>query len=95
MVSHSIRQAKRDDLAFPVRVKVRVPNHGLGKLLDRMVVWLRENMKPKGYACHSAPGVACSTAAFYFLDVGSALAFVQAFPEAELACGDSQTADQL
>lgn len=95
MVSHSIRQAKRDDLAFPVRVKVRVPNHGLGKLLDRMVAWLRENMKPKGYACHNEPGVACSTVAFYFQDVGSALAFVQAFPEGGLADGTSETTDQL
>jgi hypothetical protein len=47
MVSHSIRQAKRDDLAFPVRVKVCVPDRGLGKTLDRMVVWLRENLGPQ------------------------------------------------
>jgi hypothetical protein len=87
MVSHSIRQARRDDLAFPVRVKVRVPDHGLGKTLDRMTVWLRENASAKGYACHSSPGVACSTAAFYFCDIDVAQKFVRSFPEAKLADG--------
>jgi hypothetical protein len=89
MVSHSIRQAKRDDLAFPVRVKVRVPDGGLGKTLDRMMVWLRENLEPQTYACHSVPGVGCSTAAFYFQDLDAASAFVGAFPEASLADGGS------
>jgi len=89
MVSHSIRQAKRDDLAFPVRVKVCVPDRGLGKTLDRMVVWLRENLGPQTYACHSMPGVGCRTAAFYFRSLDAASAFARAFPEAGLAHGGS------
>ena len=84
---HSIRQAKRDDLAYPVRVRIRVPENGLGKLLDGMIDWLRENVPAADYACHSAPGLACSTAAFYFREVGIAHAFVSAFPAAELADG--------
>lgn len=84
---HSIRQAKRDDLAFPVRVKVRVPAEGLGSLLNRMHAWLNENVGPFDHACHNQPGVACSTAAFYFRTTQAALAFVNAFPDAELADG--------
>jgi hypothetical protein len=85
MVSHGIRQAKRDELAFPVRLKIKVPAHGLGRLLDRMVEWLRGNIAAGDYASHSAPCVGGSAAAFYFRDVEAALAFVRAFPEAELA----------
>lgn len=87
MSRHSIRQAKRDDLAFPVRVKVRVPAEGLGTLLDRMNAWLRERVGASEYACHSQPGVGCSTAAFYFRNAEVALAFMQAFPAAVLADG--------
>lgn len=89
MVSHSIRQAKRDDLAFPVRVKIFVPPTGLGSLLDRMAESLRANLEAQTYACHSAAGVACSTAAFYFRDLDAASAFARAFPEARLANGGS------
>jgi len=87
MTQHSIRQAKRDELAFPVRVKIRVPDNGLGSTLDRMMAWLRANVPAADYACHSAPGLACSTAAFYFRNVGTAEAFVSAFPDAGLADG--------
>jgi|JI8StandDraft_2_1071088.scaffolds.fasta_scaffold98929_3 hypothetical protein len=87
MVQHSIRQAKRDELAFPVRVKIRVPDTGLGAMLDRMMAWLRANISAADFACHSAPGLACSTAAFYFRNVETAYAFVSAFPDAGLADG--------
>jgi hypothetical protein len=87
MMQHSIRQAKRDELAFPVRVKIRVPDTGLGKMLDRMMDWLRGNVPAVDFACHSAPGLACSTAAFYFRNLETAQAFVSAFPAAELADG--------
>lgn len=87
MVQHSIRQARRDDLAFPVRVKVRVPPNGLGRALDEMNQWLKENTGAFDHASHNQPGFACSTAAFYFRDTETALAFTQAFPNAELADG--------
>ena len=92
MVQHSIRQAKRDELAFPVRVKIRVPDNGLGQLLDRMMAWLRANVPAADFACHSAPGLACSTAAFYFRNVETAYAFVSAFPDAGLADGLASSA---
>jgi hypothetical protein len=87
MAGHSIRQAKRDELAFPVRVKIRVPDTGLGKTLDCMADWLRVNVLAADYACHSVPGLARSTAAFYFRNVETAQAFVSAFPDAGLADG--------
>lgn len=94
MVSHGIRQAKRDELTFPVRLKIKVPDRGLGRLLDQMVEWLRENLAAGHYACHSAPSVGGSAAAFYFRDVDAALAFVQAFPEAVLADGFLSSSDR-
>lgn len=87
MATHSIRQAKRDDLAFPVRVKVRVPDYGLGRMLNDMHQWLNENVGAFNHASHGQPGFACSTAAFYFRDAETALAFTKAFPDAELADG--------
>lgn len=92
MSKHSIRQAKRDDLAFPVRLKVRVPAEGLGASLDRMHDWLNKKVGAFDHACHSQPGVACSTAAFYFRDVETASEFVRAFPAAELADGVTSSA---
>ncbi|WP_296722002.1 hypothetical protein [Erythrobacter sp.] len=70
----------------------RIPGHGLGKVLDQMFGWLRENLPVQSFACHSAPGIACSTAVFYFRNVDMALAFMQAFPEAELADGSTSSA---
>lgn len=85
MPRHTIRQAKRDDLAFPVRVKVRVPREGLGPLLDRMQVWLRENVGAFDHACHSQPGLACDTAACYCRAAEVALQFWRAFSAVQLA----------
>ena len=87
MVRRSTPQAKRDDLAFPIRVKITVPPHGLGKELDFMIAWLREHIAPGDCANHSAPGVACDTAAFYFRSTEAAQAFLAAFPNAKLANG--------
>ena len=58
-----------------------------GKALDAMIDWLRGNVAAADYACHSAPGLACSTAAFYFRNIETAHAFVSAFPAAGLADG--------
>lgn len=58
-------------------------------MLDRMMDWLRANVPPLDFACHSAPGLACSTAAFYFRNVETAQAFVRAFQAAELADGSA------
>lgn len=87
MGNHGIRQSKRDDTAFPVRVKVAVPPFGLGKELDRAQEWLKREIGPGRFACHSSPGIGCDTAAFYFRDVPAAWRFFDAFPELQLADG--------
>ncbi|WP_162627735.1 hypothetical protein [Erythrobacter sp. KY5] len=74
-------------MAFPIRVKIRVPAEGLGPQLDSMHQWLNEHVGAMDHACHSQPGFACSTAAFYFRNLETAIAFVQEFPSAELADG--------
>lgn len=87
MARHAIRQQQRDDLAFPVRVKVHVPPFGMGKVLDAMHGWLQAELGPGQFACHNAPGIACDTVAFYFRNLRAARAFVGAFPDATLADG--------
>ena len=94
MARHSIRQAQRDELAFPVRVKIAVPRNGLGSEVDAMHAWLSEACGAGNFACHSAPGIACDTAAFYFRDMAKARAFVAAFPNAKLADGTESPAFQ-
>lgn len=54
--------------------------------------WLSERLGAGNFASHSAPGFACSTAAFYFRDVDSARNFVLAFPVAQLADGTDSPA---
>lgn len=66
---------------------MRVPENGLGKALDEMTDWLNEQVGAYNHACHSQPGLACSTAAFYFRNVEAAQAFIRAFPHASLADG--------
>ena len=87
MSRRSSPQAKQDDLAFPVRLKLTVPPMGLGKLTDAIDDWLRREVGPGDYASHSAPGIAGSTAAIYFRRAEDAAAFTAAFPQAELADG--------
>ncbi len=94
MTRRSSPRQKTDDLAFPVRVKIAVPAHGLGPAYDRMHDWLRCELGPGDYACHSAPGIGCDTAAFYFRTVPAARRFVDAFPDMALADGTQSPAFQ-
>lgn len=94
MPRRSSPRQKTDDLAFPVRVKLAVPPHGLGPAYDRMHDWLRRELGPGDYACHAAPGVGCDTAAFYFRTVPAARRFVDAFPDMALADGTMSPAFQ-
>ena len=81
-------QAKADDLAFPVRVKIVVPERCLGKTGDAMDEWLKRELLPGNYACHSAGIVAGQQAtAVYFRSAADAEGFVATFPELELADG--------
>jgi hypothetical protein len=87
MSRRSTPQQRTDELAFPVRVKIAVPPHGLGVMLNRMHEWLRAELGKGEFACHAAPGIGCDTAAFYFRTVPAARRFVEAFPDAVLADG--------
>ncbi len=87
MPRRSTLQSKTDDTAFPVRVKVKVPPHGLGGTLTEAHIWLQQELGSREYAQHNQPGLACSTAAFYFRTVEAAERFLAAFPTFELADG--------
>ncbi len=77
--------AKRDDEAFPIRVKIAVPSEGLGKRLDAMHAWLRDNLPGNCHAVHSARMIGGSAMAVYFLSLADAGTFLEAFPDVPLA----------
>jgi hypothetical protein len=80
-------QKRTDDHAFPVRVKVLVPERGFENLLLDMHHWLDAEVGRGSYAVHGAgPGLTHATA-WYFRRVEEAQAFVAAFPMLELADG--------
>ena len=83
MVRRTPPQAKTDDWAFPVRVKVIVPAGGLGIELFRAHDWLRKEIGRGNYACHSAG----HAAAFYFRSTEAARRFLAEFSIFELADG--------
>ncbi len=88
-------QAKTDDLAFPIRVKLAIPHHdrALWWGLDtRLQAWMRE-IGPLRCVCHSGGGYGQSQAmALYFRTLEDAQTCLAAFPEFELADGvDSVT----
>jgi hypothetical protein len=50
MPHRSILQRSLDDAAFPVRVKLRVPEEGFGASLISMLRWLREELGEGNFA---------------------------------------------
>lgn len=85
MNRRSTPSAKRDDDAFPIRIKFAVPPEGLGKQLDVINAWLRANLQPATFAVHSARTIGGSAMAIYFTGLADAAAFVEAFPDVPLA----------
>lgn len=71
--------AKRDDDAFPIRLKFAVPREGLGKLLDEVHAWLRSSLPPQTFAIHSGRSIGGSAMAVYFLALEDAARFHEAF----------------
>jgi hypothetical protein len=76
--------------AFAVRIKIRVPPTGLGNRLSDMHVWLRENVAKGESANQSVRSVAQQATAFYFRDLQTAQAFLDAFPDVDVANGSTQ-----
>lgn len=85
MARRSTTSAKRDDDAFPIRVKLAVPPDGLGKRLDEMQAWLRSSLPREAYAVHSARMVSGSAMAVHFIGIDDAAAFLAAFQDVPLA----------
>lgn len=85
MTSRTTPSAKRDDDAFPIRVKLAVPPDGLGKDLDAVHAWLRGQLPRDAFAIHSARTIGGSAMAVYFLDIEDAGKFLAAFPDLRLA----------
>ena len=52
MARRSTPQRDIYDQAFPHRLKVRVPPHGLGNELTRIDAWLKEHVTPGDSATH-------------------------------------------
>ncbi|MFZ2004845.1 MAG: hypothetical protein WB697_21750 [Stellaceae bacterium] len=76
------RKAYRDaERRFPVRVRIAVPQNGLGRQLGDMYAWLDELCGKAGWT--SAPaglaGIVNDAVAFYFDDTALAQAFVNRF----------------
>lgn len=80
-------QKKMDEAAFPVRLRIVVPPHGLGPLLDTMHQWLRADIGTGNFASHSSAGLGCQGMAIYFRTVADARRFTDAFPQVALADG--------
>ncbi len=87
MCRRSPAQKAIDDRAFPVRVKVLVPERGFETLHGDMDRWLEAEFGRGNYARHGATGSLADAAAWYFLTVDDARAFVAAFPSLALADG--------
>ncbi|WP_229582707.1 SOS response-associated peptidase [Paracoccus sp. S-4012] len=88
MTRRSTPQAKTDDAAFPVRVRLHVPPHGLGRRSREIHVWLDRMLGRGEYACHGGGrGAGGDRLALYFRSPADADAFHIAFPDLELADG--------
>lgn len=85
MTRRTTPAAKRDDDAFPVRIKLAVPPDGLGTTLDAIATWLRGNLPRDAFALHSARTIGGDAMAVYFLGIEDAGRFLAAFPEVPLA----------
>lgn len=84
----STPQAQADERAFPVRLRIALPDCGLGKFGDTVRAWLESRIGSSDYAWHGGGFVAgkqCNT--LYFRDADAACACLHAFPDLELADG--------
>ncbi len=87
MARRSTTAAGDADRKFPVRIKIRVPQTGLGTMIVEMDVWLRRSFGPGGFGQGPASATGTDATAFHFMTIEDALAFLSAFPSIELAAG--------
>ncbi|MBS9719048.1 hypothetical protein ACFFUT_09595 [Pseudohalocynthiibacter aestuariivivens] len=76
--SRSPKKAK-DERAFPIRIRVKVPEDGYGRQYIEMQEWLLEHAGRDNFAWNSdsVPGIEAS--AFYFNDLAIAVRFMDRF----------------
>ena len=87
MSRRSTPQQKIDHDAYPVHVRVLVPDSGFGSLLDRIHRWLELHVGLGQYATISSNSMHCDAVAFLFRCTDSARDFIAAHPELGLADG--------
>ena len=72
------QQKKRDDLAFPVRVRVRLPEYGSGEDIDTLLNWCRNNVPAGAYAWYpDSRNFTENLELFHFRDTETAHRFVE------------------
>ena len=87
MAPRSLPQNLLDDVAFPIRVKVRVPETGFGVHLIEILRWLREELGEGNFARHETDSLDGEALALHFRRIEDALEFLSSFPEVSLADG--------
>jgi len=89
MTRRSSPQRRIDDEAFPVRVKLLVPEGGFGQQLTDLHAWLDREAGRGEYAFHAAStlGIPNGAVAIYFRTPETAHRFVGSFPDLLLADG--------
>ncbi|KAA9010165.1 hypothetical protein [Histidinibacterium aquaticum] len=85
MTRRTMPSSQRDDLSFPIRVKVLVPPTGLGNRLGDAIRWCRENVGVGNFAEGTAKSFGCDAMAFHFRRIEDGAAFLRAFPDFVLA----------
>jgi hypothetical protein len=87
MSRYGRRQRALDEMAFPIRVKVAIPPGGLGRTIDELHRWLREEVGSTEYATHSGHGLGVDALCLYLRRPEDLARFLVAFPLLELADG--------
>lgn len=87
MAKIELPRDKMDNSAFPVRVKVWLPEAWNRDDYWRLEDWLYTNLDHGNYAKHPAMTMGQRSSAYFFRDADAARGFLAAFPELELADG--------
>ena len=86
MARRSTSQSKIDEAAFPVRLKLLVPETGFRTRIDDMRAWLVRELPRGAWAWWSGSGYpGRDSIALYFCTATDCARFVQAFPDLDLA----------
>ncbi|BBC72938.1 conserved hypothetical protein [Altererythrobacter sp. B11] len=85
MPRRSIQQSKYDELAFPIRIRFRVPPGGIGEVSYRLHDWMIHQIGSGACAQHSSSCLIGSAFALHFRRIEDAARCIAEFPELELA----------